>query len=544
MRLLLTALVVVATLPSLWAQGRCTKGTCVNGYNEYKFDNGDEYKGQFLGGKFSGQGIIYYKSGDKYLGNWASSMRQGRGRLEFANKDVYLGLFEADRFSGEGTLTYANGNIYKGNWLGNQPSGFGKLTYATGAIYEGDFKEGLMDGEGTMTYSDGAQYTGQWKSGKREGEGKMLMRSGENLVGTWKNDQYQAEWNKVTFPADTISLRNCNTNFCSVGIGKFTYKNGDRFIGDFRDGKPNGSGITYFKNGNRYEGDWRNDSPNGKGVMQYQDGKIVGAIWETGKPVQQLFEDVAGEKGSPSLADVDKQVKIWAIVIGAARYTSMPLLKYTDDDAYQIYAFLKSPEGGAIPDNQIRLLIDEDATRSNILYSMRSIFGRADANDVILFYFSGHGIQGAFLPIDYDGVKNQLLHTEVRDLLMSSKAKHKIVLADACHSGGLLAMKSVESTELSKFYKAFEDSRGGTALLMSSRGEEYSLEDSGLRSGVFSHFIIRGLKGEADQSGNKLVSVQELYNFVYKQVRKYTANVQSPTLTGVFDPNMPIAVVR
>ena len=80
---------------------------------------------------------------------------------------------------------------------------------------------------------------------------------------------------------------------------------------------------------------------------------------------------------------------------------------------------------------------------------------------------------------------------------------------DACHAGGLVALKGTTGTdtELIKFYKAFEDSRGGMALLLSSKGEEYSLEDSGLRSGVFSHFVIRGLKGEADTNKDKVVSV-------------------------------------
>ena len=37
----------------------------------------------------------------------------------------------------------------------------------------------------------------------------------------------------------------------------------------------------------------------------------------------------------------------------------MPVLRYTDDDAYQMYAFFKSPEGGALDDEHIRILINE-----------------------------------------------------------------------------------------------------------------------------------------------------------------------------------------
>ena len=80
--------------------------------------------------------------------------------------------------------------------------------------------------------------------------------------------------------------------------------------------------------------------------------------------------------------------------------------------------------------------------------------------------------------------------------------------------------------------------------MMSSKGEEYSLEDGGLRSGIFSHFLVRGLKGEADKNGDKMVVIQELFDYVYKQVRLYTGNVQTPTLTGSFDNRMPVAAIR
>ncbi|HRD81296.1 MAG TPA: hypothetical protein PLL53_11100 [Saprospiraceae bacterium] len=120
-----------------------------------------------------------------------------------------------------------------------------------------------------------------------------------------------------------------------------------------------------------------------------------------------------------------------------------------------------------------------------------------------------------------------------------------MVLADACHAGSLMAMRNgVVGSALQTYYEAFDKSEGGLALLLSSKGEEYSLEDGGLRSGVFSHFLIRGLKGEADVDRNKIVTVQELHDFTYERVRRYTAGVQSPVLSGLFDKHMPVAIVR
>ena len=206
---------------------------------------------------------------------------------------------------------------------------------------------------------------------------------------------------------------------------------------------------------------------------------------------------------------------------------------------------MKSPEGGALRDDQVQLLIDEDATRANILTAVRNTFLKADENDVVLFYFSGHGLQGSFLPVDFDGENNKLHHEELKNLLNASRAKHKLVLADACHSGSLLVQKSSgTNSRLKKYYTAFEATRGGTGLLMSSKGEEYSLEDGGLRSGVFSHFLVRGLKGEANSNEDKVITIKELFDYVHQKVRTYTGNVQTPTLTGDYDENMPVAIVR
>jgi len=62
---------------------------------------------------------------------------------------------------------------------------------------------------------------------------------------------------------------------------------------------------------------------------------------------------------------------------------------------------------------------------------------------------------------------------------------------------------------ISTFYEQLAQAEGGTALFLSSKSEEEetSLESSGLRQGVFSHFLIRGLKGEADADNDRLVTI-------------------------------------
>lgn len=503
MRAILSLSAALACLVSVKAQYQCIKGNCWNGYSECVYPSGARFAGNFVDGKIHGEGSITFSNGDRYTGQWKDHYREGQGQFFFADGRVYKGNFVRNRFHGHGVLTWPNGDRY-----------------------EGAFADGYRHGAGTLYQTDG-----------------------NTLSGQWEQDRYRPEWHKGIALNDTANLRNCNLVYCADGIGRYIFKDGSRYYGLFVKGFPQGQGLTFYPNGDRYEGEWRNNAPNGRGVMYYKSGKVLGAVWENGRAVRQLFYESEHFSRNGIAIEYSSEVRIWAVLIGVAQYNHMPVLRYTDDDAYQLFAFLKSPEGGALPDNQVQLLIDEDATRKNILDAMRMVLLRADDNDVVIFYFSGHGLQGCFLPFDYDGLQNKLSHQEVRELLLASRAKHKIVLADACHAGSLqspaLAARTINIGQtLQTYYEAFDKSEGGLALLLSSKGEEYSLEDGGLRSGVFSHFLIRGLKGEADKDRNRIVTIQELYEFVYGHVRRYTAGVQSPILSGQFDSNMPVGIVR
>jgi uncharacterized caspase-like protein len=259
-------------------------------------------------------------------------------------------------------------------------------------------------------------------------------------------------------------------------------------------------------------------------------------VIETTKPVEKVKEIV--EK-APS------ELKVWALVIGVSSYDHMPVLRYTDDDAYRMYAFLKSPEGGAIDDAHIKVMIDEEATKEGIIKNMKALYGKAGPNDLVMMYFSGHGLKGAFLPIDYDGYNNKLDHEEINEIFKQSPAKYKLVIADACHSGSLFAMRDASAKNaLAFYYESLAQAQSGTALIMSSKSEETSLESSGLRQGVFSHFLIRGLKGEADTDENNIVTVKELYDYINKNVQDYTGRRQSPVIQGDYDPTMTVSVKR
>lgn len=554
---LVSRLLLICMLASLGANlsAQCISGNCQNGTGTYRYSGNSKYTGQFQNG-----------------------LRHGKGRMTYTDGNVYEGQFYFGKKQGDnGTMTFAaNGDKYVGQWKNDQPNGRGIYYFATRERYEGDFLNGAFEGQGTMYYPDGAYYKGSWSKNRKHGAGAFLFADGREKRGNWAMGKYvdnsvqtqekptTAQNNKPnqntgqkptdtkpsnnTAKPDLNGLRNCGVVSCRSGQGYYRYPEGSLWVGEFKDNVPNGRGVCYYANGDRYEGQWANNTPNGEGIMYFATGRVYGAVWVNGSMVKELDskEEIPAD---PVRIDKNQGVKIWAVVVGVGKYTAMPSLKFTDDDAFRFYSHLKSPEGGALPDSQIEILVDEGATRENILRTMRQYFLKADENDVVLMYFSGHGLEGCFLPVDFDGYNNKLRHEEIRQIFKQSKAKHKICIADACHSGtldysGSLATKGPSPVSLQRYYQAFEDSDGGIALLMSSKAEELSLEDHGLRQGVFTYYVLRGMKGAADSNGDFIVTIKELYGYVYSKVREYTAGAQTPVLTGSYDDAMPVSLRR
>ena len=543
-KLFILSLLLIMSTTTAEAQVRCQRGNCYDGEGTLRFADGALYTGNFRNGKFSGQGTLTYPDGSVYRGAFRNQLQEGRGTLTDAAGNSYAGGWQAGKRHGEGHVTFSDGGEITGFWVDDKLNGEVSFSFANRDYYEGEMADDVLNGHGRMDYANGDRYEGNWLNNRRNGTGTLVYANGAEVSGDWKDGELQVQWSTLGFIGNTAHLADCNEG-CPDGDARYTYADGTTFFGYMRNGIPDGRGTVLFPNGNTYHGSFRGHRPDGLGVMQYRDGEIEGGVWDDGLLYRRMYAGSGTPAPELATAPFDEEVKVWAVVVGCAYYQHMKTLRYTDDDAYQFYAFLKSLEGGALNDDQVKVLIDENATHDNILAAMRDTYRQADENDVILFYFSGHGLPGAFLPVDYDGTELALKHDEVHEILESSRSRHKLVIADACHSGSLAARSGDANQQLlTDYYSALDNARSSTALMMSSKGEEISLEDGGLRSGVFSHYLIRGMKGEADANHDRIVSIQELFAYVHREVRGYTGNVQTPTLTGNYDEHMPISVIR
>lgn len=244
----------------------------------------------------------------------------------------------------------------------------------------------------------------------------------------------------------------------------------------------------------------------------------------------------------------------YAIIIGVADYKNFTPddydLNYTVNDAVSFAAFLKSKKGGSVPATNIVLLTDAQASKANILAKGKALFSKAKKDDRVIFYFSGHGVKGCFVPYDTDDMGNNLLYfSEVKSVFRAAKCDTKLLFADACFAGSMKGITSSKEAFKKSLKKGLKDAgKMNIAVMMSCQGDETSIELPSLKQGLFTYYLMEGLGGKANRDRNQFVTIQELYYYVYHKVQDRAAQCQpphkqTPELFGKFDLRLIVAKV-
>ena len=222
--------------------------------------------------------------------------------------------------------------------------------------------------------------------------------------------------------------------------------------------------------------------------------------------------------------------EIYVVTVGINQYghPDVSKLKLPENDADSIGNLYSKKT------NHIARLKGCIATRENIIKTIRAQFARAEENDMIVFFFSGHGYKGGICPYDFRNAGG-LSYDYIKKLFKESKAKTKIIMVDGCFSGGIREKSIDQPKEVNYKTTQFDQ---GVMLFLSSRDEETSLESSGMNNGYFTSSVIQGLRGKADRNKDKIITAAELFLYVSKDVSVRTANRQHPVMWGKFHKNM------
>jgi predicted Zn-dependent protease len=240
--------------------------------------------------------------------------------------------------------------------------------------------------------------------------------------------------------------------------------------------------------------------------------------------------------------EVKKEVgNTYALIVGVSKYKNdktYPSLNFADDDARAFYNFLRSEDGGAIPDENIDTLIDENATQMSIWGSLGTISDLINPGDRLYIFFSGHGDayrsdQAFLLPHDAPagkgkGDKNHYLIgigvINVGSLkvklseLMDDKDVEVVLITDACRTGEIPGGDEGKRNA----YEAIFEKKYGEVQIISCSSDQVSREGKkwGNGRGLFSYYLINGLSGHADvMPPDGKVTLFELSDYTKRHVQ-------------------------
>ena len=175
------------------------------------------------------------------------------------------------------------------------------------------------------------------------------------------------------------------------------------------------------------------------------------------------------------------------------------------------------------------------ATLQRLKEVIRKSYAGAKADDTLIFYFSGHGSPGGCAAFDSrmsNGSNGLLSFDYIASVMKKSPARRKLIIADACYSG--------TSRKRNQSRREHRKSDPNVILFMSSRANETSLETRGADNSVFTHYLLKGMEGEADANRDRNISAKELFKYVSRQVIDSTGGMQHPVMWGNFDENFVI----
>lgn len=214
------------------------------------------------------------------------------------------------------------------------------------------------------------------------------------------------------------------------------------------------------------------------------------------------------------------RAEVYVVSVGIAHYQNINDLMLAENDAKVMAKLYKTRTKNVIT------ITGKYATKANIIKALSDQFGRAKKGDMVVFFFSGHGYENGFCPYDMiSSKKNALSYNEIYAVFRNSKATRKVVIADACMSGGLRKESHTPN----------HTNSSDVLMFLSSRTKELSIESPRMQNGYFTTYLERGMRGGADANKDRLVTAKEIFVFVSDGVKKISKNRQHPVMWGNFD---------
>lgn len=220
--------------------------------------------------------------------------------------------------------------------------------------------------------------------------------------------------------------------------------------------------------------------------------------------------------------------KKYAVIVGVNDYENNDFaedLKFAENDARKTAVILSSERGGLF---SVSLLTTAQRspqrrpTRANILRELNRIISFSGKNDMVLFFFSGHGARGEsdedyILPSDAsERLEDSAISLGgIERMLGGDDAGFKTAFIDASRKN-----TSAGATGGNGLGCGF-DVAPGTYFLMSARAGSLSYDSDNLNMGIFTRSLVQALKGAggSDANGDGAMTLSEVVDYIFANIQ-------------------------
>lgn len=227
----------------------------------------------------------------------------------------------------------------------------------------------------------------------------------------------------------------------------------------------------------------------------------------------------------PPLAAHSPRPHDFAVVIGIEGYKTLPAAAFGESDAWEYQRHL---EALGVPKENIVTLTGAHAGRVDIAkYVEEWLTAQVKADSRVYVVFSGHGApdpdDGTSFLVPWDGDPAFLKTTgyALRSLYQRLDAlpiREAVVVLDACFSGAGGRSVIAKGVRPLVRLKSPGDHWRHTTILAASHAEQIAGAFNDKKHGLFSYYVFSGLEGAAAPKGDAHMSVDDLYQYVRRNV--------------------------
>ncbi|QDG49475.1 caspase family protein [Persicimonas caeni] len=237
---------------------------------------------------------------------------------------------------------------------------------------------------------------------------------------------------------------------------------------------------------------------------------------------------------APALAAGDEPTQRYVLLVAANDGGKERVkLRYAATDAQALGEVLV--QMGGVPEGNTELVAEPSPSElTDAIAKLEKKIAAQNAKGrrtELLFYYSGHSDERGLLLGE-----NRYGYRSLRRKLDKIPADVRLIILDSCSSGALTRTKGGKRAPAFLTDQASEVK--GHAILTSSSQDEAAQESDAIGASFFTHFLVSGLRGAADASGDRRVTLNEAYRYAFDETLARTQNTRGGAQHAAYDIQM------